>query len=116
MTRGFVILVLMGRAALPAAGSSAPQAAVAPSTTMSIEDLSFVPSQLSVSIGTKVVFVNHDHLPHSIVGMVDEKEKFRSDGQLDEDESFAVVLDEPGLVEVSCGIHSRMRARIIVTR
>jgi hypothetical protein len=26
------------------------------------------------------------------------------------------VLEEPGLIEVSCGIHSRMRARLIVTR
>ena len=83
---------------------------------MSIEDLSFVPAQLSVTVGTTVVFVNRDRLPHSVVGALGEKEQFHSDGQLELDESFAVVLEEPGLIEVSCGIHSRMRARLIVTR
>ena len=116
MTRGFVISALMGCAALAAAGPSAPRAMAAPSISVSIEDLSFVPAQLSVTVGTRVVFVNRDRLPHSVVGTLGENEQFRSDGQLDQDESFAVVLDEPGLIEVSCGIHSRMRARLIVTR
>jgi plastocyanin len=116
MTRAFVISALMGCAALAAASPSAPQATAAPFVTVSIEDLSFVPAQLSVTVGTTVVFVNRDRLPHSVVGVLGEKEKFRSDGQLDQDESFAVVLDEPGLIEVSCGIHSRMRAKLTVTR
>jgi plastocyanin len=116
MTRGFVIWALMGCAALAAASPSEPRAKAAPSISVSIEDLSFVPAQLSVTVGTTVVFVNRDRLPHSVVGMLGEREKFRSDGQLDQDESFAVVLDEPGLIEISCGIHSRMRARLIVTR
>ena len=116
MTRGFVISALMGCAALAAADPLAPRAMAAPSISVSIEDLSFVPAQLSVTVGTKVVFVNRDHLPHSVVGALGEKEQFHSDGQLDQDESFAVVLDQPGLIEVSCGIHSRMRARLIVTR
>ena len=116
MTRGFVIAALMGCAALAAASPAAPRANTARSIPVSIEDLSFVPAQLSVTVGTTVVFVNRDRLPHSVVGMIGEKEQFRSDGQLDQDESFAVVLDEPGLIEVSCGIHSRMRARLTVTR
>jgi plastocyanin len=115
MTRVFVISVLIGCAALAAASLSAPRA-MAESITVSIEDLAFIPAQLRAPIGTTVVFVNRDHLPHSVVGMLGEKEKFHSDGQLDQDESFAVTLDEPGLIEVSCGIHSRMRARLTVTR
>ena len=116
MTRGFVISVLMGCATLAAASPSAPREMAAPTISVSIEDLSFVPAQLSVTVGTTVVFVNRDRLPHSVVGALGEKEQFHSDGQLDQGESFAVVLDEPGLIEVSCGIHSRMRARLIVTR
>jgi plastocyanin len=111
-----VISALMGCAVLVATGPSARRAKAAPSISVSIEDLSFVPAQLSATVGTTVVFVNRDRLPHSIVGMLGEKEKFRSDGQLDQNESFAVVLDEAGLIEVACGIHSRMRARLIVTR
>jgi plastocyanin len=116
MTRGFVISALMGCAALAAASPLAPRAMAAQPISVSIEDLTFVPAQLSVTVGTMVVFVNRDRLPHSVVGTLGEKEQFRSDGQLDQDESFAVVLDEPGLIEVSCGIHSRMRAKLIVTR
>jgi plastocyanin len=84
--------------------------------SVSIEGLSFVPAQISVTVGTTVVFVNRDLLPHAVVGTLGETELFHSDGQLDQDESFAVVLDEPGLIEVTCGIHSRMRARLTVTR
>ena len=108
--------MLMGCAALAAASLSTPRATAASSITVSIEDLAFIPAQLRAPIGTTVVFVNRDHLPHSVVGMLGEKEKFHSDGQLDQDESFAVTLDEPGLIEVSCGIHSRMGARLTVTR
>lgn len=108
--------MLIGRAALAAAGLSAPQATAAPSVLVSIEDLSFVPAQLSVTVGTTVVFVNRDRLPHSVIGTSGEKEQFRSGGQLDQDESFAVVLNDPGLIEVACGIHSRMRAWLAVTR
>jgi plastocyanin len=74
MTRGFVISALMGCAALAAAGPLPPRAMAAPSISVSIEDLSFVPAQLSVTVGTKVVFVNRDHLPHSVVGALGEKE------------------------------------------
>ncbi len=116
MTRGFVISALMGCAAFAAAGPSAPRAVAPPSVSVSIEDLSFIPAQFIVTVGTTVVFVNRDHLPHSVVGTLVEKEQFRSDGQLDPDESYAVLLDEPGLIDVSCGIHSRMRARLTVTR
>jgi plastocyanin len=116
MTRGFVLATLMSCAALAAASLSAPRAEAESQVVVTIEDLSFVPAQLSVTVGTTIVFVNRDRLPHSVVGMLGEKEKFRSDGQLDGDESFAVVVDEPGLIEVSCGIHSRMQARLTVTR
>ncbi len=105
----------MGCAAL-AAGPLARRAIAAPSISVSIEDLSFIPAQLSVTVGATVVFINRDRLPHSVVGTLGEKEQFRSEGQLDQDESFAIVLDEPGLIEVSCGIHPRMRARLSVTR
>ncbi|HEY8139390.1 MAG TPA: plastocyanin/azurin family copper-binding protein [Methylocystis sp.] len=75
MTRGFVISALIGRAARAAAGHSAPRAMAAPSISASIEDLSFVPAQLSVTVGTTVVFVNHGRLPHSVVGTFSEKGK-----------------------------------------
>jgi plastocyanin len=75
MTRGFVISVLMGRAALAAASPSARRAMAAPSISAPIEDLSFVPAQLSVTVGTKVIFVNHDRLPRSVAGTFSEKGK-----------------------------------------
>jgi plastocyanin len=108
--------MLMGCAALAAASLSAQRASAASLISVSIEGLSFVPAQISVTVGTTVVFVNRDLLPHAVVGKLGETELFHSDGQLDQDESFAVVLDEPGLIEVTCGIHSRMRARLTVTR
>ena len=115
MTRGFVMSALMGCAALRRQPFGA--ASEGRGVHLGLDRrFCFRPRELSVTVGTMVVFVNHDRLPHSVVGALGEKEEFRSDGQLDQDESFAVVLDEPGLIEVTCGIHSRMRARLTVTR
>jgi plastocyanin len=75
MTRGFAISALIGRAALAAAGPWAPRAMAAPSISAPIEDLSFVPAQLSVTVGTTVVFVNRDRAPRSDVGTLGEKGK-----------------------------------------
>jgi plastocyanin len=72
MTRGFVISVLMGRKALAAAGPSTPRAKAAPSISTPIEDLAFVPAQLSATAGATVVF-NRDRLRHSVVGTFSEK-------------------------------------------
>jgi len=82
--------------------------------SMAIEKFAFDPPTLTVSVGERVSFVNHDELPHSIVGVREEAEIFRSNEPLDQDETFAVVLERPGEIVVRCGLHASMSAKIIV--
>jgi plastocyanin len=90
--------------------AAGPAAAVEEST-IAIENFVFSPATLTVKAGAKVVFVNHDDLPHSVVGA---KGAFRSNA-LDTDESFARVFDRPGEIVYFCGLHPQMQGRIIVT-
>jgi plastocyanin len=79
--------------------------------TVSIDNFSFAPAELKVKAGTKVKFVNHDDIPHSVVG---ETIKFHSKA-LDTDDSFAFSFDKPGEIVYFCGLHPQMKGKIVVT-
>ncbi|HMK89258.1 MAG TPA: cupredoxin family copper-binding protein [Methylocystis sp.] len=87
------------------------RAFAAQDATVAIDNFAFTPATLTVKAGTKVVFVNHDDIPHNVVG---EKLKFRSRA-LDTDESFAFVFDKPGDFVYFCGLHPQMKGEIRVT-
>ncbi|HYA80704.1 MAG TPA: cupredoxin family copper-binding protein [Methylocystis sp.] len=89
----------------------AARAFAAEDVTVTIDNFSFTPAELKVKAGTKVVFVNHDDIPHNVVG---ETVKFRSK-PLDTNESFAFVFDSPGEVVYFCGLHPRMKGKLLVT-
>lgn len=90
-------------------------AGAAQAADVEIENYAFAPAKLTVKAGTKVVFVNRDQVPHSVVGSLGGQEIFRSPEQIDEDETYAVVLAAPGEVAFACGLHSSMRGVITVT-
>jgi len=91
----------------PGAGADTPK-------SIAIEKFAFDPPTLTVSVGERVSFVNRDELPHSIVGLRDGTEIFRSNEQMDQDEAYSVVLDRPGEIVIRCGLHESMSARIVV--
>lgn len=86
-----------------------------PTRSVTIENSAFSPAEIVVKAGTEVVFVNRDRIPHSVLGTVDQEVRFRSREQLDEDETFAVVLDQPGKISVHCGLHPGMTSHLEVT-
>ena len=79
--------------------------------TITIDNLAFTPAEVKVKAGTRVVFVNRDDLPHSVVSMTSE---FRSK-TLDTGESFIIVFGKLGEIAYFCGLHGQMRGKIIVT-
>ncbi len=85
-------------------------ALAASEATVAIDNFSFTPATLSVKAGTKVIFVNHDDIPHNVVG---ETIKFHSKA-LDTDESFSFVFDKPGEIVYFCGLHPQMKGKITV--
>ncbi|MFY9655797.1 MAG: plastocyanin/azurin family copper-binding protein [Methylocystis sp.] len=82
---------------------------------MAIKKFAFDPPTLTVSVGERVSFINHDELPHSVVGQRGETEVFRSNEQMDQDEAYSVVMDRPGEMVICCGVHGSMTAAIVMT-
>jgi plastocyanin len=97
-------MVLVGTAAMDSAFAAG-------ETSIAIDNFTFAPAEVTVKAGTKVLFVNHDDIPHSVVV---EKGKVRSRA-LDTDDSFAFVFDKPGEFIYFCGLHPQMKGKIIVT-
>ena len=90
-------------------------AAAAETVEVGIENFAFRPPSLAVKAGTKIVFTNHDEVPHSVVGFRDGRLAFRSKEQLDTDESFVVLAEKPGEIEINCGLHALISGKIVVT-
>jgi plastocyanin len=82
-----------------------------PAAKVTIDNFAFTPASLTVKLGTKVTFVNHDDIPHSIVSVPG---KFRSKA-LDTDQSFEFTFTTAGDFDYFCGLHPHMKGKIIVT-
>jgi plastocyanin len=99
---------LLGGALAGAAIAAA--ATGSPDTAVSIENFNFKPGAIAVPVGARLVFENHDDVPHSIVipGL-----KLNS-GILDTDGRYAVGFDKPGTYAYFCGLHPMMKGVITV--
>ena len=119
----FAIVVVLGLLAskvfVPARGQSASShyAAASPTRThaedgptITIDNFSFMSPVLTVPVGAKVTWINHDDVPHTIVSTED---KFKSKA-LDTDESFSFTFTQPGSYPYFCSLHPKMVAKVIV--
>jgi plastocyanin len=77
-----------------------------------IDNFSFSPRELTVPVGTKVVWVNHDDVPHTATSTV--KPRAFDSGTLDTDGQFGFVFTKPGKYEYFCAVHPKMTGQIIV--
>jgi len=75
-----------------------------------IKDFMYAPMSLTVKAGTTVTWVNMDDEPHNIIS---DSGLFRSGG-VDTNESFSYKFDKPGTYRITCSIHPRMLATIVV--
>ena len=77
-----------------------------------IDNFSFGPSTLTVSVGTTVTWTNRDDIPHTVVSSDDPK-VFKSK-VLDTDEKFSFKFEKAGTYPYFCSIHPKMTAKVIV--
>jgi plastocyanin len=77
---------------------------------VNIDNFSFTPPTLTVSVGTKVTWVNHDDVPHIVMNT---DKRFKSP-VLDTDQQFSYVFTASGTYAYYCSIHPHMTAKIIV--
>jgi plastocyanin len=96
--------------AAPAAGAM-PVADRPGGSQVEIKNFAFVPKQLTVPAGTRVVWTNMDDEAHLIAST---DGAFKASPALDTDETFAMVFDKPGSYPYFCAIHPMMRGTIVV--
>jgi plastocyanin len=77
--------------------------------TISIENYSFNPNNLTVSPGTNVTWINNQNVAHRVV----EQGLFDS-GILQQGQSFTYRFTNVGTYDYICGIHTYMKGKIIV--
>ena len=85
-------------------------AADAPANQIAINEYMYMPATLNVIAGTKVTWVNHDEVPHTIV---DTDKAFRS-AALDTDDTYSFTFTKPGTYHYFCTLHPKMVGTIVV--
>lgn len=126
-----------GAASPPAADSDAPEAtesepaptqaaASAPEATESeeaaaeeqvrIESSNFDPDELTVAVGTTVIFLNADSFTHTVTEgtggqAVDDPVV---DREVEQSRTVRATFDEPGTYEITCELHPSMQMTITV--
>ena len=100
-------------AAWALAGGAVPAAApgAAPAThTVVIEAMRFEPGSLLVHAGDRVVWLNRDPFPHTVVSAVGG---FRS-AEIAPGQSWQHVVQRSGVLPYACSLHPTMKAKLRV--
>ena len=94
-----------GERNISAAGQQTPDA-----TEVKIDNFSFGPAELKVSVGTTVTWTNRDDIPHTAVST----DKTFKSKVLDTDEKFSFTFSKAGTYEYFCSIHPKMTGKVVV--
>jgi plastocyanin len=80
------------------------------SADVKIDNFSFGPQTLAVSVGTTVVWTNRDDIPHTVVSTDGVfKSKVR-----DTDEKFSYTFTKAGTYPYFCSVHPKMTGKVVV--
>jgi plastocyanin len=94
-----------GRAQAPSADASPD-----PAVEVKIDNFAFTPGVVTVKPGTRVTWINHDDIPHTVDST---QGKFKS-AALDTDDKFDLRFTEPGEYPYYCRMHPKMTGKIVV--
>jgi plastocyanin len=78
--------------------------------SVTIDNFSFTPKEITVVKGTTVTWVNHDDVPHTVVN---GGGAFRSKA-LDTDDTFSFTFTDAGSYSYFCSVHPVMIGKVIV--
>jgi hypothetical protein len=85
-----------------------------PMATVTQRDVSFEPRLLVVAVGTKVRWPNADTIYHNVFSLSEAKPFDLGLYAKDDPKVPELTFDQPGQVDVYCGIHSKMHCIILV--
>jgi len=94
-------------AALPAS-----QPTTQPMANVKIENFTFEPRELQITVGTTVTWQNADDVPHTATSK-DDPQTFDS-GALDTDDKFSFTFSKPGKYAYYCKVHPHMQGVVTV--
>ena len=90
---------------------SSDSADAASETEVAIQDFTFSPDPLEISVGTTVTWTNEDSAPHTATA---DDGSFDS-GTLEQGDSFSFTFEEPGTYTYFCEIHPDMTGTVVVS-
>ena len=99
--------VLLARSPNISANTQQPVSAIA---EVKIDNFSFRPGTLIVTVGTTVTWTNRDDIPHMVVGT---DGVFKSK-VLDTNEKFSYTFTKPGIFPYFCSIHPKITGKVVV--
>lgn len=108
----FITAVILGIAALGAQNPVVAAQQKPQNAEVKIDNFSFGPASLTVSVGSTVTWSNRDDIPHTVVSSDDPK-VFKSK-VLDTDEKFSFTFTKAGTYAYFCSVHPKMTGKVIV--
>ena len=105
---GLAIAAGLGAGAITAREA---HAALETPATITIDNFTFGPADMTVKAGTAVKWTNHDDIPHSVVAT---DKSFRS-AALDTNDSYSFTFKTVGTFMYFCGLHPHMTGKVTVT-
>ena len=102
------VFLLFGYANTHATSAQANQTPSA--AEVKIDNFSFGPQTVTVSVGATVTWINRDDIPHTVVstdGVFNSKVK-------DTDEKFSYTFAQAGTYSYYCSVHPKMTGKVVV--
>jgi plastocyanin len=107
----FVALALLSSAHGKDSQTSESAHVNATKTEVAIDNFSFSPNTLTLSVGATVTWINHDSVPH-VVSSADNR--FKKSSVLKTGQTFSHTFVATGTYSYFCSIHPRMTGKIVV--
>ena len=107
----FILVAVLGIAALGAKNSAVAAQQKPQGSEVKIDNFSFGPAVVTVSVGSTVTWTNRDDIPHTVVS-ADDPKVFKSK-VLDTDEKFSFTFNKAGTYPYFCSIHPKMTGKVI---
>jgi amicyanin len=77
-----------------------------------IDNLKFIPAEITVSAGTTVMWTNREAIPHTVRSTSGEFDS----GIMEEGDTFEHTFGSAGVFDYICGLHPSMEGRVTVER
>jgi plastocyanin len=108
----FTIIIMQVSCTQTPATTMASIPATQPTANVKIDNFTFEPKELEITVGTTVTWQNADDVPHTATSK-DDPQTFDS-GALDTDDKFSFTFNKPGKYAYYCKVHPHMTGVVTV--